>query len=281
MSLSRRRSGNTKSISMTIIPGTGSESLAGKVAIVSGSSSGIGAAVARELSLRGASLVINYPFESEKENAQAVLESLQGSSRSIMVEADLSTVDGPSKLVESTVAEFGIINILVNNAGLSIPNEMRSGQEELHLDIWERVVNLNGRGTFLLTRAALNYLAPSNSRIINISSSTSRRPEPNMSIYTGSKGMIETFTRCWATELPRQYGCTVNTVAPGPVATEAIKAAPPHVLETIMRTCQSTPVESRMAEPYEVAWTVAMLCEDKAAWLNGLYIPVAGGSTMN
>jgi 3-oxoacyl-[acyl-carrier protein] reductase len=255
-------------------------SLDGKVAIVSGSSSGIGAAIAQELSRRGAQVVINYPFETEKRNAEEVLKSLGGAAKAIMVEADLSTPTGPSKLVDAAVAEFGTIDILVNNAGISVPIILQDATDESFHRIWDSVMNLNGRGTILLTRAVLKHLAPKNSRIINISSATSRNPEPNISIYAGSKGMIESFTRCWAKDLPRQYGCTVNTVAPGPVDTELLRSAPPHVLATVMQTCNSTPVAPRLASPSEVAWTVAMLCEEQAGWLNGLYIPVAGGSTM-
>ncbi|TGO45262.1 hypothetical protein BOTNAR_0684g00010 [Botryotinia narcissicola] len=230
-----------------------------RVAIVSGSSSGIGAAIARELSLRGASVVINYPSQTERIAAEAVFESLKGDSKSILVEADLSTIAGPSKLVEAAVAEFGKIDILVNNAGIVIPNWIDDEDDESVLNAWDRVVALNGRGTLLLTRAVLKHLAPSNSRIINISSSTSRNPDPNISIYAGTKGMIESFTRCWARDLPRRYGCTVNTVAPGPVATESMQAALPHALEAIMKVCEETPVAPSMAEPLEVAWTVAML----------------------
>jgi 3-oxoacyl-[acyl-carrier protein] reductase len=255
-------------------------SLDGKVAIVSGSSSGIGAAIAQELSRRGAQVVINYPFETEKRNAEEVLKSPGGAAKAIMVEADLSTPTGPSKLVDAAVAEFGTIDILVNNAGISVPIILQDATDELFHRIWDSVMNLNGRGTILLTRAVLKHLAPKNSRIINIASATSRNPEPNISIYAGSKGMIESFTRCWAKDLPRQYGCTVNTVAPGPVDTELLRSAPPHVLATVMQTCNSTPVAPRLASPSEVAWTVAMLCEEQAGWLNGLYIPVAGGSTM-
>ena len=75
----------------------------------------------------------------------------------------------------------------------------------------------------------------------------------NISIYAGTKGMIESFTRCWARDLPRRYGCTVNTVAPGPVATELMQTTLPHALEAIMKVCEETPVAPRMAEPLEVA----------------------------
>jgi 3-oxoacyl-[acyl-carrier protein] reductase len=255
--------------------------LDGKVAIVSGSSSGIGAAIAQKLSLRGAHVVINYPFETEKQKAEKVLKSLEGAAKAITVEADLSTPTGPSKLVEAAVAQFGSIDILVNNAGIAVPIVLQNATDDAFHTIWDSVMNLNARGTILLTRAVLKHLSPKNSRIINISSATSRNPEPNMSIYAGSKGMIESFTRCWARDLPRRYGCTVNTVAPGPVDTESLQAAPPHALESAMQTCKSTPVAPRMATPSEIAWTVAMLCEEGAGWLNGLYIPVTGGSTLN
>ncbi|KAH7117182.1 3-oxoacyl-reductase [Dactylonectria estremocensis] len=237
------------------------ETLAGKTAIVSGSSSGIGAAIARELSLRGAHVVINYPFKSEQKAAESVLLSLQGPAKSIIVEADLSTTTGPSKLVDAATAEFGSIDILVNNAGVVAPFDLGNQDDAQCLRSWETAINTNGRGTFLLTRAVLRHLSPQNSRIINICSTT--------------------FTRSWARDLPRKYGCTVNAVAPGPVATELALAAPPQVLETMRATCEATPVASRMAEPWEVAWAVATLCENKAGWLNGVYLPVAGGSTLS
>jgi NAD(P)-dependent dehydrogenase (short-subunit alcohol dehydrogenase family) len=172
------------------------QTLSGKVAIISGSSSGIGAATARELSRRGASVVINYPFSSEKQNAENVMRSLPENSKSIMVEADLSTLDGPQTLAKAAALEFGQVDFLVNNAGISTQSVLDGlGDEEL-AQVWERVVDLNGRGTLLLTRAILRYFSPKNSRIINICSTTSRDPDPDMTVYAGSKGMVESFTRC-------------------------------------------------------------------------------------
>lgn len=257
------------------------QSLSGKVAIVSGASSGIGAAIARELSKRGASVVINYPFPSEKAQAEKVLQSLSRPSRSIIVEADLSTVTGPRILASTAAAEFGKIDILVNNVGLSILSVLDGPEvDDKMAELWETLVNVNGRGTMLLTRAALKYLSPSNSRIINICSTTSRNPDPDMTIYAGTKGMVESFTRCWARDLPRKYGCTVNAVAPGPVATGAMLSAPAEFLQMIAKRNEAVPVAPRMAKPEEIAWTVATLCEEGAGWLNGLYVPVAGGGTL-
>lgn len=256
------------------------ESLIGKVALVSGSSAGIGAAIAKELSRRGASVIINYPFLSEEPAARRVLESLGGNSRSIIVEADLTTLEGPKKLAATVADKFGHIDILVNNAGASILCDISEATDMEVYQAWERVANLNGRGTLLLTRAVLPFLAKSGSRIINIGSSASRNPDPHMSLYAGSKGMIEGFTRCWARDFPRKYGCTVNTVAPGPVATESFLAAPPGFLKQLQAKWDNVPVASRFAKPEEIAWVVATLCEEKAEWLNGLYIPVTGGYTI-
>ncbi|OQV03394.1 hypothetical protein CLAIMM_08443 [Cladophialophora immunda] len=256
------------------------QSLAGKVAIVSGSSSGIGAAIARELSKRGGSVVINYPFPSERQRAEKVLQSLPGQSKSILVEADLSTLTGPQALASAAAAEFGKIDILVNNAGISGHSAIDELDDGEIAQIWDTLVNVNGRGTMLLTRATLKYLSRSHSRIINICSTTSRNPDPDMTIYAGSKGMVESFTRCWARDLARKYGCTVNAVAPGPVATEAMLAAPADFLQMLAKNNESVPVASRMAKPEEIAWTVATLCEEDAGWLNGLYLPVCGGMTI-
>ncbi|KAJ5688738.1 3-oxoacyl- reductase [Penicillium macrosclerotiorum] len=251
-------------------------SLKGKVAIVSGSSSGIGAAIAQELSSRGAHIVVNYPTYEQRAQAESVLQSLSGPT-STMVEADLSSLQGPMNLVMATVAEFGRIDILVNNAAVMGPSALDASSTTDLLQLWDAMINVNCRGTMLLTREVLKHLSPSHSRIINICSSTSRDPDPNMTFYAGTKGMIESFTRCWAKDLPRKYGCTVNAIAPGPTATQAMLSTPPVFQAIIKDRTDRTPVAPRLGKPEEIAWTVAMLCEEKAGWLNGLYIPVAGG----
>ncbi|SPJ89602.1 related to 3-oxoacyl-[acyl-carrier-protein] reductase [Fusarium torulosum] len=254
------------------------QTLAGKVAVVSGASSGIGAAIARELAHRGATVVINYPWPEVQKAAEDVRASLNA--EAVIVEADLSTVDGPHLLIEATIKEFGRLDILVNNAAICYPTQIDELSDEQLLKDWERIVTLNGRGTLLLTRAALPVLHRQHSRIINISSESTRSPEPFMTIYTGTKGMVETFTRCWAKELPRRYGCTVNTVAPGPIATDNLLSAPKDFLDMVFKQSETNPVASRLGTPEEVAAAVAMLCEEKADWINGAYIPVGGGMVM-
>ena len=254
--------------------------LSGKVALVSGSSSGIGAAIAKELSDRGASIVINYPFPAEEASARAVLNSLATSSQSIIAEADLSTPDGPKRLAAIARERFGRVDILVNNAGRNSICDMSEASDAEILQVWDNTVNLNGRGTMLLTRAVLPILAPAGSRIINIGSSTSRDPDAHMTIYAGTKGMIEAFTRCWARDLPRKYGCTVNAVSPGPVGTEGLLAAEGDFLRVLQGRKERTPIAARYARPEEVAWAVAALCDNRASWINGVIVPVNGGGSL-
>lgn len=250
--------------------------LAGRVAVVSGSSQGIGAAIARELSSRGALLVLNYPYPSEQGSAEAVRNSLPTSA--IAVEADMSTADGPAALVRAAVAKFGHVDILVNNAGVSDQTRLA----DMTAERWDAVFHLNARGPALLTQAALPHLSRGGrSRIVNIVSPTSRDPrQPGWTLYGGSKGALDSMTRCWARELPREHGCTVNAVAPGPVDGRAIDLAPEGLNKALREFADTTPVAPRFTQAAEVAWAVAMLCEDGASWINGDIVNVSGGLHM-
>ncbi|KAJ0416225.1 hypothetical protein BJY00DRAFT_304323 [Aspergillus carlsbadensis] len=246
------------------------QSLLGKIAIGSGSSSGIGAAIALELARRGAHVVVNYPFPSLCAEGEAVVAELP--TQGIAVCADLSTIRGPSILIDAAVKEFGRIDILVNNAALAIAAPF----EKQTMNHWDAMVNLNGRGVFLLTQHALPHLSEG-SRIVNICSAASRGAPPHQTVYAGTKGMIDSFTQVWAKELPRKYKCTVNSIAPGPIATPAIMNAPPEELELIEPVINMTPVAPRMGEPEDIAYGVAILCEGQAKWMNGVHLHINGG----
>jgi len=142
---------------------------------------------------------------------------------------------------------------------------------------WDSLVNLNARGTFLLTQEALKHLTKISGRIVNICSASSRVPPPMQTIYAGTKGMVDSFTRCWAKELPPKYGCTVNAVSPGPTRTEGFAAAGDEVMKILQPTIDSTPCGNRMGETAEVAYAVAMLCEERASWICGTHVVVSGG----
>ncbi|KAK1637439.1 hypothetical protein BDP81DRAFT_317713 [Colletotrichum phormii] len=251
------------------------QSLAGKIAVVSGSCSGIGHAIAKEISSRGAHAVINYPHASLAEEAAAAVATLI--TPGIAIEANMSTVDGPKKLIESVVEVYGHIDILVNNAAIAINLPF----EEQTIDHWDSLVNLNGRGTFLLTQQALPYLTHGCGRIVNICSISSRAAPPLQTIYAGTKGMVDSFTRVWAKELPPKYGCTVNAVSPGPTATQGFLSAGDEAMKVLGPTIEATPAGKRLGQPEEIADAVAFLCEERSRWVNGEHMFVNGGLYMD
>ncbi|KAH8666706.1 hypothetical protein BX600DRAFT_511611 [Xylariales sp. PMI_506] len=258
------------------------QTLEGKVAIVTGSNTGIGAAIAQELSARGASVVVNYPFPDLLPAAEKVLAALPTAPSSTVVEADLGTDTGPQALVDAAVAKYGRVDILVNNAGLAVNKQF----EEQGLQDWNTLVNLNARGTFLATQAVLPHLPkPSEEdrasggggRIVNICSISARAAPPLQTIYAGTKGMVDSFTRVWAKELPPKYGCTVNAVSPGPTMTEGFAAAGEEFMSAMRPVIEQTPVGPRFARPEEIAFAVGFLCEPRASWINGLHLVASGG----
>jgi NAD(P)-dependent dehydrogenase (short-subunit alcohol dehydrogenase family) len=251
-------------------------SLQGKVAIISASDSGIGAQIARELSSFGANIVINYPYPDVIERAQTIVANLNTSGTHLAVEADLSTKTGPQTLIDATVVKYGKIDILVNNAGIAINLPF----EEQTLDHWDALLNLNCRATFLLTQAALPHLSKKDSRIINICSISARAAPPMQTIYAGTKGMVDSMTRVWAKELPPKYGCTVNSVSPGPTNTEGFKAAGDEMMRLLQPVIESTPCGNRLGETGEVAYAVLMLALPRASWINGVQLIVSGGHFM-
>ena len=260
--------------------------LNGKIAIVTGSSRGIGATIVQKLSSQGASVVINYPFPDMKDEAEALMKTLQ--TPSIAVEADLSTLKGPNTLIDAAVHKFGKIDILVNNASTTVLAPL----EKCTLEDWDSMVNLNARGFILTTQAVLPHLN-NPSRIVNVISVGSRLPTPFTTIYAATKGLQDVLTKLWARELPPKFGCTVNAVSPGPTRyipflslannsrtpefEEIVKNpdAPGHV--GITKMMAGTPSGNRLGEPEETAFAVVMLCQDEASWMNGNHIHVNGG----
>lgn len=260
------------------------QTLAGKVAIVTGSNTGIGAAIAEELASRGASVLINYPFADLADEAQKVVSALPTASTSMAVEADLTTETGPQKLIDAAVAKYTTIHILVNNAGLAVNKPLESQT----LDDWTLLTSLNARAVFLLVQGILPHLpTPSPStqsqpqtdggRIVNIVSISARAAPPLQTIYAGTKGMVDSMTRVWAKELPPKHGCTVNAVSPGPTMTAGFAAAGEEFMQAMAPVIAQTPVGPRFATPGEIAFAVGFLCEPRASWINGLHLVASGG----
>lgn len=252
--------------------------LAGKVAIVTGGSRGIGAGICRELSARGANLVIVYASDSSTPIAEQLVKELtdaDGKKRAIKIQAELSMApDSPEALiVYETLGAFPQgIDILVNTVaqpgGASIAN--------LTAADFDAAFRVNTLAPMLLTQAALPHLNRP-ARIINISSSISKRgmPGPGL-LYCGSKAALESMSRCLAYELGAD-GTTVNCVLPGPVDTDMMKSAPAQMVEASKRM---TPVENRVGTVEDIAGVVGFLASEQGKWISGQCISATGGMAM-
>ena len=192
----------------------GMAKLAGKVAIVTGASKGIGAAIAEQLAKDGASVIVNY--SSSAAGAETVVAKIKaGGGKAKAIRADVSKPAEAKQLIDATVSEFGRVDILVNNAGVYEFVPLHEVTEK-HFD---RLFNVNVRGLLFATQAAAAAIGEQGGSIINISSMASQSPPPGGSVYSATKGAVDVITEALAAELgPRKI--RVNAVSPGPVETE-------------------------------------------------------------
>jgi 3-oxoacyl-[acyl-carrier protein] reductase len=243
--------------------------LKGKVAIVTGASKGIGAAIAEDLAREGASVVVNYSSSPEKaDEVVGRIKTNGGSAKA--VRADLSKPEEARHLIDATLSEFGRADIIVNNAGVY---EFRPLPEvdEAHFD---RMFDLNVKGLIFATQAAVKAFGENGGVVINISSMASLAATPNSSVYSATKAAVDSVTRTLAAELgPKKI--LVNSVLPGPVETEgALNLSNWDNFST--RLVQQTPL-GRVGRPADIAKVVSFLASDDAGWITGQVIPVAGG----
>ncbi|KAJ3718393.1 NAD-P-binding protein [Lentinula raphanica] len=255
----------------TPITNTPTTSLAGKVALVTGSSRGIGAAIAVGLAEQGADLVINY--RNDMKAADRTVEKIRSMGRrAIAVQADTSTLDGGKTLLDATIKEFGHIDILVLNAGMMGTHVMEDSDEAY----FDAHFNTNVKGPFFLVKAAAK-LFPENGggRVIFISSSMTIASQiiPEYTVYTMTKGAIEQMSRLLAKDLGTR-SITVNTISPGPTDTELFRSG---VSEDLMRYLASQNPNKRMARPDDVAPLVAFVASPAAYWINGANLRANGG----
>ena len=244
------------------------KTLHGKTAIVTGSSKGIGAAIAKQLAAEGAHVIINYGRSAAA--AQDVLEDIQTQGgQATIVQADMSTVEGVETLFAEADRVFGgHLDILVNNAGFFPLGTLDDSTTE----DFEKIVNLNIRGVFLAAREAIKRMGEGG-RIINIGSIFGERmPLPGIGLYTMSKFAIAGFTRAWSRDLgPRKI--TVNTVQPGPIDTDLNPAEGEFAEQILPYTALG-----RYGHPKEVAALVAFLASEAAAYITGAALTVDGGT---
>ncbi len=247
----------------------GMPKLSGKVAVVTGASKGIGAAIAEDLAKHGASVIVNY--SSSAAGAEAVVLKIKAAGGAAKaVRADGSKAAEAKQLIQATVSEFGRVDILVNNAGVYefIP------LHEITEKHYDRLFDVNVRGLLLAPQAAAAAIGEQGGSIINISSMASQSPAPGGSVYSATKGAVDVITQSLAAELgPRKI--RVNAVSPGPVETEGTHSmAEWEQFKSFM--LPRTPL-GRIGRPSDIATVVSWVASEDSGWITGQIIPAAGG----
>ncbi|MBY0009381.1 SDR family oxidoreductase [Paenibacillus typhae] len=241
--------------------------LRGKVAIVTGSSRGIGRSIAEKLAEQGAAVVINY--SGSLELAEEVVQGIQQKGgRAAAVQADVSKPEQIARLFQETKDRFGKVDIVVNNAGIMINSLIGDATEEQ----FDRQFAINVKGTYFSCQQAFLHLEQGG-RIINFSTSVNGQMFPAYSIYAGTKGAVEQFTRQLAKEFGAR-GITINAVAPGPVATELFLDGKS---EAQLEGLKKANAFGRLGEPEDIAGVVSFLAGDQSAWITGQTLRVNGG----
>lgn len=239
----------------------------GKIALVTGASRGIGAAVAKRLASDGFAVVVNYTSGGEPAEA-LVREIEQGGGRAAAARADVSDPAAVKRMFDAAEAAFGGVDVLVNNAGIMLLGAVA----EMEDDAFDRMVAVNLKGVFNTLREAARRLRDGG-RIINTSSSVTTLLQPTYAAYAATKAGVEAFSGVLTKEL-RGRGITVNAIAPGPTATELFLRGKPQ--EVVDRLTKLSPLE-RLGQPTDIAAAVSLLAGPDGGWINGQTIRVNGG----
>jgi 3-oxoacyl-[acyl-carrier protein] reductase len=248
-----------------------SKKLADKIAVVTGASKGIGAAIARQLGAEGASVVVNYA--SSKAGADKVVaEIVSAGGKAVAVQADVAKKADIDRLFAETKKAFGRLDILVNNAGIYEFSPLEGITEE-H---FHKQFNLNVLGLILASQAAAGLFDSAGGSIVNISSIVSTLALPNASIYSATKGAVDAITRSLATELgPRKI--RVNAIRPGMVETEGTHAAGIEESEMKKQMQAQTPL-GRLGQPDDIASAAVFFASADSSWITGETLIIAGGT---
>ena len=251
-----------------------------RVAVVTGSSKGIGKAIALEFANAGYSVVINARKEEElNQAAKDISNSIKDAGRIVSIPGDISQESVSISLVESAVKQFGRIDVLINNAGIG--GESKKINELTEKD-WDEVIDVNLKGAFLCTREAVKNMLKdgrnnNNYSIINISSVHEQTPQPESAPYAASKGGMQMLTKTIALELAEK-GIRVNGIAPGAIATDMNKEVLENQKEKEKKE-QEIPVR-RIGQPEEIAKVALFLASEDASYVAGTTIYVDGGLTL-
>jgi len=244
--------------------------LAGKVAVVTGASKGIGAAIAKQLAAEGAAVVVNYA--SSKDGADQVVAEIAGQGgKALAVRANVAKKADIDRLFAETEKAFGALDVLVNNAGIYEFSPLEGVTE----DHFHKQFNLNVLGLLLTTQEAVRHFGAGGGSIINISSSASTLAPPNTSVYSATKGAVDTITRSLAKELgPRRI--RVNAINPGMVITEGVQAAGLHESDFRKQLESQTPL-GRIGQVQDIAPAAVFLASPDSAWITGETFIITGG----
>jgi 3-oxoacyl-[acyl-carrier protein] reductase len=243
--------------------------LTGKVAVVTGASKGIGAAIAKSLAAEGASVVVNY--SSSKAGAETVVNTITSAGgKAIAAGGDVSKAVEAQGIIDAAIKNYGQLDILVNNSGIYEFGPIESVTE----DQFHKIFNVNVLGVLLTTQAAVKYLKEGAS-IINIGSGVSRLTPPNSGVYTGTKGALDAITGVLAKELgPRKI--RVNSINPGVVETEGTHTAGVIGSDFEKYFVDQTPL-GRTGQPGDIASVATFLASEDSAWLTGELLIASGG----
>jgi len=240
-----------------------------QIALVTGASRGIGAAIARRLARDGFAVVVNYAASAAEAEA-LVADITAAGGAAIAAQGDVADPEAASRLFDAAVAAFGGVDVLVNNAGVMPPHLPAIADTDEA--VFDRLIAINLKGSFNMLREAATRLRDGG-RIVNFSSSVVGLNLPGYAAYAGTKAAIEAITRVMAREM-RGRGITVNAVAPGPTATALfLDGKAPEVVD---RLAKMAPLE-RLGTPEDIAAAVAMLVGPDGGWVNGQTLRANGG----
>jgi 3-oxoacyl-[acyl-carrier protein] reductase len=243
-----------------------SKKLEGKIALITGGSRGIGAAIAKRLAADGADVAITYTKGADAA-ASVVKEIERAGRRAIAIQADATDAEAVKAAVEKTFATFGRLDVLVNNAGTAIPKPF----EEATLEEMDRVLDINVRGVYVATQAALKHMK-SGGRVITIGSAVGERvAAPGLVPYAGTKGAVKMFTQALAREIGSR-GITVNNVQPGPIDTDLNPASGDWAVPQKAATALD-----RYGRVDEIAAMVAFVAGPESSYITGANLTVDGG----
>ena len=243
-----------------------------RVALVTGAVGGIGRSISLHLAAEGAILALNYLVERDEDAEEYLKELTRQGFRASLYKADVSRSDEAVSLVERVTKDFGRIDVLINNAGITIDKTMRN----MSPDQWDKVIGVDLSSVFYCSRAVIGQMLERGyGRIINISSVVGQKGNFGQTNYAAAKAGIIGFTKALALETAKK-GITVNAIAPGFVKTAMTDKIPKDVIDKIV---DSIPV-GRMAEPSEIARAIVFLADEKSSYITGQVMGINGGFYM-